>query len=351
MHWSRHPLKAAGLYTVDENGLLKVLDPAGYPLDYKPILDGKLRSPWYDNECRRAESLQEIAQELDIDYLGSGCQFFNAAKIEAVILKNARAAILVGELEYDQETCDPIRFTECAGGHLQLWVTLDRNGKPSIEHPYSQGHDISAGTGASNSCIAGYDTITCTKAYQYVNAYVRPEDFARQSVAIAKWFGDAFMIWGSGGVGRQFGSRVVDSGYGNFAMRKQEEALSHKQSDIPGLVETKEVKLMFVGEYRNALERFLCINYDRESMEETLEYIFGADGGVEHAREKNKLDPSGAKDNHGDRVIADALAWRGVRERAVSPERIPKQVPIGCLKWRNEMRDRMKNRNNNNNGW
>lgn len=56
MHWTVHPEKAKGLYTIDKDGLLKVLDHKNYPIDYKPILDGKVRSPWYDDQCARAGS-------------------------------------------------------------------------------------------------------------------------------------------------------------------------------------------------------------------------------------------------------------------------------------------------------
>ena len=42
-------------------------------------------------------------------------------------------------------------------------------------------------------------------------------------------------------------------------------------------------------------------------MRECREYVFSQTGGLVHARSRSAIDPSGAKDNHGDRVIADAL--------------------------------------------
>ena len=118
LHWSLHPLKAAGLYTTNESGNLKVINPKGYPVDYKPILDGKLRSPWYDTECSRTANLQEIAQEIDIDYLGSGYQFFNPEKIQEAITKFARPPISIGDLEIDDTLAEPIRFVENDKGCL-----------------------------------------------------------------------------------------------------------------------------------------------------------------------------------------------------------------------------------------
>jgi hypothetical protein len=340
LHWSQHPVKNIGLYTCDERGKLKVIISDGYPKDYEPILDGKLRSPCYDNECKRAASAQEIAQELDIDYLGSGFQYFNPAAIIEQIRKHARSPELIGELEYDDLTGDPIRFVEGLGGSLKLWCTLDGEGTPPRDHKYSMGVDVSAGTGASNSCLAGYDRTTNTKVWEYANSHVRPEAFGKQAVAIAKWFGGAYIVWESGGPGRQFGSKIMELGYGNIHYRRRSEGLSGSVTDIPGVVTTKEIKLLLLGDYRAAVERGACINLSKDAMEETLEYIYSGDGGIEHSRSTNKVDPSGAKANHGDRVIADALAWLGMRDQSLSQLQEKPEVPIGCLKWRQQLRER-----------
>jgi hypothetical protein len=71
MHWTLHPEKAAGLYcqfpppNVDDKWKLGK--------DWKP--EEKLRSPWYDAQDKRRTPL-EMAQEIDIDYLGAGNPVF-----------------------------------------------------------------------------------------------------------------------------------------------------------------------------------------------------------------------------------------------------------------------------------
>jgi len=343
LHWSMHPIKSIGMYTTGENTELKVLDSGGYPEGYEPFLDGKLRSPWYDNECKRAGSDREIAQELDIDYGGSGSQFFNADLVNQAIRDHARPPLLVGELDYDDSTGEPIAFREDPNGHLRLWFFLDKNGKPPLEHKRSLGIDVAAGTGASNSVLSGWDNVTCEKDVEYANPRIRPEQLAKQAVALGLWLGKAFMIWESGGPGRQFGSRVEELGYGNIYLRVREEAISKKVSDIPGVAQTREVKLAIVGEYRAAIEKGEAINRSREALNEALEYVYGPDGGVMHARASSKEDPSGAKANHGDRAMADALGWKGVKERALRPAvEGPPEIPVGCLAWRNKMREQMK---------
>ena len=69
MHWTLHPEKAAGAY-------------CSFPRSKKELNYGEeeayklTRSPWYDMQCRR-RTPQEIAQELDIDYIGAGALVFD----------------------------------------------------------------------------------------------------------------------------------------------------------------------------------------------------------------------------------------------------------------------------------
>lgn len=350
LHWSEHPIKARGLYTTDDEGNLKVLDRYGYPDGYEPILDGKLRSPWYDRECERASGPQEIAQELDIDYLGSGFQYFKPELVHEAIRKYARPPLLVGDLDYDTLTGEPTEFRENPEGKLRLWFLLDRDGKPPKDRKYSLGNDVSAGTGASNSCSAGWECGTHSKVLEYVDPYVRPEEFAKQATAIARWLNNALMIWESGGPGRQFGSRVIELGYGNIYYRRRDEKISRETTDIPGYATTKDSKLALLGAYRSLVEKLVCVNRSKEALEETLEYIHLPDGGVAHSRSTSKSDPSGARANHGDRVIADALGCLGVSERARNPVRKKPEVPYGSLAWRNKQREAEK-RDKERDGW
>jgi len=71
LHWSLHPEKAIGLScqwpppNEDEKEALGE--------NWEPEV--VLHSPWYDSQCLRRDK-KEIAQELDIDYLGSGSPVF-----------------------------------------------------------------------------------------------------------------------------------------------------------------------------------------------------------------------------------------------------------------------------------
>ncbi|MCW4048266.1 MAG: hypothetical protein NWE89_00885 [Candidatus Bathyarchaeota archaeon] len=334
-HWRDHPVKNVGMYRTNTDGTLRVIDHEGYPADYKPILDGKLRSPEYDDHESRS-SARQMAQEWDIDYLGSGHQFFASSAIQEVIRKFARPPILIGNLKYDPVTGELLAFREEQDGHVHLWCLLDGDGRIGESRRFVLGGDISAGTGSSNSTLAAYDEATHEKILEYANPYIRPEEFARQAVAIAKWLNGALLIWENNGVGRQFGSRVVELGYGNIYYRRREDTVVQEMTQIPGWASTRETKLSLFEQYRSVIEKGELANRSKIALEETLEYVFNTAGGVSHSREFDKADPTGAKTNHGDRVVADALAYRGLTERRTLPKPEPKETPVGSLAWRRE---------------
>ncbi len=358
IHWSLHPDKAKGLYN-KENGQYNAIDASYWStisdtttemerLDTMiltrgiPLPDKKLRSPWYAIQCERAISAQEVAQELDIDYLGSGHQYFNQESITETIRKYARPAILIGNLEYDHHTGDPIRFRTCEGGRLYLWFTMDKTGACPISHRIVLGCDISAGTGASNSTACGWDAVTCEKLLEYVNPHIRPEEFAKQVKALAKWLNDAHVIWESNGVGSQFGARLTELGYGNVYYRSKDRAISGQVSNLPGWPSNPDAKLVVLGQYRDIIETGECLNYSKEALEEALAYIHTPDGSVAHSKALSKADPSGARKNHGDRVMADALAVRCFYINRLEKEQEKPDIPVGCLAWRNQQREAKK---------
>lgn len=71
LHWTLHPEKRIGLYCVYPAPNLR--DKKALGDEWEPEV--VLRSLWYDKQCER-RSPMEIAQELDIDYLGAGNPVF-----------------------------------------------------------------------------------------------------------------------------------------------------------------------------------------------------------------------------------------------------------------------------------
>lgn len=322
-HWSEDPRKNAGLYVCNsKTGEIQFLNksPDGrgvaefqYPPGYKFVADGKLRSFWYDNECLRRIHPMLIAQELDIDYLSSSFQFFDVAHI-TMMKERSCMPEHVGRLDFDPETFEPIRWIEDPDGPIRLWTTLDELGRPSCLVNLVVGADVSAGTGASNSCLSGADIRTGEKMFEYANPNIRPEKFGDVASGICTWLNEAFLIWESNGPGRQFGSRIVENGYTNIYFRRNEESLRRKSGDIPGWSSTQEKKYQLFSEYRDALHEGDYTNFSSDALAECLQYIQEPGPRVVHQAQKDSIDPTGAQAGHGDRVVADALSWRGIRE-------------------------------------
>ena len=365
LHWSSHPEKARGLYTTNETtGKVQLLDGyrgpvevrrkdepprvVQYPDDYPFQLDQsdpKPRSPWYDGECARCVSVQEIAQELDIDFLGSSFPFFDHAFIVALKKRFARPPLLVGDLEYDRETLLPKRFVENPKGMLQLWVTLDGNDRPAKDARYACGVDISAGTGASNSVSVIGDRSTGEKVARLASPNMRPREWAELTIALCHFFNRAFLVPdASGPTGTVFMQRAIEVSYGELYYRRDEDTVTQKISDKPGYFLNPAAREVLLEDYRAALASHRYINRSAAGLDECLQFIRQPGGGVEHSAAANSQDPSGARTAHGDEVIADALCCKGILERQDRQKAEEPKEPLGSLAWRRKQADERKDR-------
>jgi len=335
LHWSKHPIKSRGLYT-SKGVVVEVLDgyrgpvtslvpaddageprrvtydfPDGYPF----VLDGRLRSPWYDGECVRRGSDIEVAQELDIDYLRSGHAWFDGNVVARLRATTVRSPDLVGDLVYRVLPEDRIAldgFVASPRGMLRLWCPLGADGRPSQHANYAVACDISEGTGASNSVASVYDCTNGRKVAELVTAQQSPEHFARTVVALCNWFaggtGWPFLVWEQTGPGLIFGREVHRLGYTYVYFQRREDEVSPRRRDqlrIPGWPASKNNKFLLLGDYRRDLGLGTFINPSAAAVDELLQYVMDDEGCPLH--ERLVEEKSGARLAHGDRVIADAL--------------------------------------------
>ncbi|MBE3144999.1 MAG: hypothetical protein IMZ61_13940 [Planctomycetes bacterium] len=326
LHWSSHPEKRKGLYR-SEGGELKIIDKEFkgivvnseglkfvYPDNYPFRLDGKLRSPFYDRECDRSAHPMEIAQELDIDYLGSNYQFFTSNVIDRIQLEDVREPLIRGELEFDPESYEPLKFVPFPDGRIQLWVNLTPEGLFPDNLSCVLGADVSAGTGASNSALSGVDRETGEKVMEFAECNMLAEDFGTYSVVVAKWLNQAYLIWdASGQSGRIYGNRVMDLKYNYVYWKTALNRITRKPSETPGYYLNPGDKAEAFGRYRRALKDGTFIQRSYEANKECLYYVQIAGGkGIEHTTAIHCQDPTGARENHGDRCVADVMANYGL---------------------------------------
>lgn len=348
VHWSTHREQRKGLYRTGPDGKVELLDgfrgtiqfgeiSYRFPEEYPFILDGKLRSPYYDGEVLRSPSKQKIASELDMEFAGSGGAFFDED-----LLKRAegfcRAPLRQGRLEYDPDTFEPKRWVDDPRGPVSLWCELI-DGRPAKDE-YAAGSDIGAGTGATPSTLAIGGMKTGEKVCEYADAYRMPHQFAPDAIALCKWFHDAKLAWETPGPGSTFTRIVIQSGYRSlYYKRTGEDGLAPKPSTIPGWYPSADNKKSLMEDFRDALASGDWVERSEATLRDCRPYIF-TETSVEHAGAVTTDDPSGARLNHGDRAVASALCWKLIRE-AKKLQRQPKgnvlpaqqTAPPGSVAW------------------
>lgn len=350
-HWREHPEHRRGMYQwVD--GEVKILDHRyDFPADYPYRKDGHIRSPWYDKkEAELGYKKNLVAQELEGDFLGSGHPFFDAQKLQRVIKLYAGPPFKTGILTLNSVTGEPKEFVEKPEGLLKLWIHPDAFGEMPTDRDFVVGVDVSTGTGASNSAASVYDRQTKEKVAECQDARQGPYEWAEFCVALCKLFcgrkrRGARLIWEANGAGRTFGKRVLELGYGNIFYRdKAEDKVVSEASDFPGWWSTPNGKRDLLTEYSQALNNGEIINRSRTAIEECENYRF-KNGQIVHFKSLDTDNESGARENHGDIVIADALSWREMRAdpKPVIDGEVPRskrQIPPNCVAARREARMR-----------
>lgn len=359
MHWSEHPDKNKGMYRYDAiAGRVKPLDPHYvYPLDYKFIMDGSplggpfpgLRSPWYDHMCREIIDERGIATNLDINPAGSVTSFVNAVTIRDLVDAYCRAPLWEGVLEYDRDSGEPRKLTPVPGGPLKLWIVPTAEGLIPFGF-YTAGNDLSEGTGATPSCLSIINADTGEKVLEYIDRHIKPEPFAVLVTALCRLFRTstgtgAKLCWEMVGPGERFGRKVIEQGYGNIFYRENEgKAIYYREpSENPGWYPTAKSRTLLLGEYRAALYDRRCLNRSEAALREFCLFRYDQRGEVEYGGSDKDL--SGAGVNHGDIVIADALAWKMASGHNREKKQEKKQeVPFLSVAWRTQYHEREKRR-------
>jgi hypothetical protein len=382
LHWSADPRKNAKLYKWDdrerrirhykyeeaegdirecdphrygpEDADTRNFDPPGRPFEY--VRDGILRSPVYDAEERRRGSRRYMAIMWDIDYEGSDQRFFDQSLLTELAREFCCRPYWEGDLAIDSATGELHGLQEKEGGPLRLWCRLSGERPPASPMGYAAGTDLSRGRGATNSCCSFVDVNTGEKVAEYVRPDEKPEVFAAKVYALGNLFlsthgSQALIAWERVGPGSDFGDTLEELGYSNVyrekVVSKANSKFRGRPTDKPGWTPKKDKAADLLGEYQIALSQRKFINRSAPALAECEKYVF-VPGGVEYqdasgsASIAGDRDHTGARENHGDRVVADALACRaaksigGIQQVDRRDDRPADDVP-GTLAWRRKV--------------
>ena len=346
LDWKDHPDRGVGLYT-SKKGQLEIIDKDyEFPASYKHVLDGKVRSPYYDDECKRPGATpQTIAQELDRDYGGSDYQIFGKDLYEAG-KENVLNPYERGILYYDEETLEP-DYTSTSDGPFEIWCHRDSRGLPVNSGQYIIGVDVSAGIGGdytSNSVACVMDTVTGQQVGEFASNTVPPVEFADLVISASKWFGNAYLIWEMNGPpGSAFTKQILERGYPYIYYREIENKSYRKKTRNPGWFSTEKNKLAVLSQMSAAIQSGEYCIRSSKLLDECRQYVY-KQGRVVHSRSVRTQDHSAKGQAHGDRVIAAAIAWHAAKDRpAVSTadrEEFEEEIPYGCMAWRFQQQEK-----------
>jgi hypothetical protein len=332
MPWWEHPEKGKGRYAVQD-----------------PVTGvWEITSPWREAEKLR-RSPQEVAQEIDMNHIGSGSTFFESVPIEQHRALFARPPLFTRSIAFhpnvSTEAIPSIVATAQHGkvwpkgtGPWKFWTNLAGT-RPDQTKNYVFGIDVSKGQGASNSVISVICAETREKIAEFADATVPPYELAFQAVAAALWFGGSrrggrpLMIWEANGPGWDFGRVVVKTlQYPFYYTDKASGTVSENVGKRYGWHSNREKKEQLLGLLRRSYAHGAILNHSDLALDEALGYVYYDEGGIGPA-DLTKESES-AKLTHGDRVIADALALLGLEDspKVVVTEVVPPGRSIGHRK-------------------
>ena len=167
LHWTLHPEKAEGAY-------------CRFPRSEEELLfttEELIRSPWYDAQVERRTS-SEIAQELDIKYLGSGSMVFDgkAARRLDRLLRIDRPPIQLLSVDFTYNSLVPIKNARSHEGVLVFWEELQST------QSYTLGVDICEGKGISGDY--SIIKVLCRQTKSVVASYYSKIDEIRLALVI-----------------------------------------------------------------------------------------------------------------------------------------------------------------------
>jgi len=335
MHWTEHPDKNKGLYTY-EAGKVNVLDkqhqfPDGFHfvMEFKPVGGPRpgIRSPWYDGMCAEIGHDSLIARDLDINPSGSINQYFNAVTIHELI-RLSQPPWWQGRLEYDRLSGKPDKLVADPEGNLSLWCQLNYDGLPA-RGVFGAGADISQGIGHTPSCLAIGNVQTGGKVAQLADPHIFPNDFAILCRALLMLFLDEesrppLVAWEKQGPGAPFSITFMKLHYPRAKVyHHREETNTFKtESDTPGWnPQRQDAKRILIDEYQRALRTRDFFNPCREALETCLSFGYDSQGGPVWSGARGLEGDYGARVNHGDLVVMDALCWMCMKLQG-KPDRV-----------------------------
>jgi hypothetical protein len=284
MYW-QHPEKGAGQVTrTDGDGSVTGFVGATYRW-----------SPWLADQLRRRDRI-DLAQNIFAESIGSGAAFFPSHIVtqhkEANARQPRRCEIVAGRLEQQPQ------------GRWRVWASPDRVCE------YVVFLDPSYGTGNANAAACVMNANTREVVAEFVDPNLPAYDLALEiAQAMRKVFRgrrEAMIGWETNGAGASLQHDFDRAGWKNLYRQRAEGTTAEQRTMRVGWTSTKRAKRSLLGNLSRQMAQGECTVRSEECLNEMLEYVVLDDGSIEAGSRRDEA--SGARESHGDRVIALAGA-------------------------------------------
>lgn len=267
-----------GKYTVQAHADQKKA-PSGCYIDQH----GKIRSEWYDNECKKRKE-DDIKENLDCSYLTSGRNVFDTLKCQENLYK-ATPPKLIGNLtykvkpEYDinglcinQEDLR-VEFFPNVNGMLKIWE------EPPTESRWENAYIVSADV-AEGLEQGDYDSATVLKRLDVdkpttvatFHGHIKPHEYAEELVKLAVYYDRAYIAPERNSIGLA----VINQMYQTYNKIYHKEVMTKgypEMKDKMGFETNRMTKPIVIENLSKLIANNELVDPDEGFWQETLTYV------------------------------------------------------------------------------
>lgn len=252
-------------------------------------------TPWLEEQRGRRDTM-DMAQNVFATEVGSGQNFFTPSVVTRHMADNADIP----------RRCEMVRgkMVDDPNGRWRVWRTGER------DREYAIFADPAYGTGAANSAVAVMDIESRELVAEFADPNIPPHDLSNEMVDVAMtvYRGRRHPIigWEVNGAGAAMHHDFERIGYTEVYRQRMIGTKSENRTGKVGWHSTRRSKRTLLGGLNRALAQGEVVIRSTEALNEMLEYVVMDDGSIEAASTRDLS--SGARESHGDRVIAIAGA-------------------------------------------
>lgn len=290
MLYYHHPEKAVGAETrVDFDGTVTGVTGGTY-----------VWTPWLSDQLRKRDKV-DLAQNVFAEAMGAGAAFFPSVSITAHRREFGR--------EPRRANWVKGRWVDSPTGRWRLWGDIEAGS-------YAVGMDPAYGTGNHASAVAVVDAADKRLVAMMVDANITPADLAAEVADVCRGaFRESVVAWEVNGPGQSLQRDFEAQRFHRVWKPRREGKSTHGIVDRVGWVSSESTKRILLGNLSRAVQQGEVIVHCTGTLDEMLAYVLDGNGRVIPGRLRDES--TGARENHGDRVIALALAWMALDDAPV----------------------------------